>query len=103
MALSPENKNNLGLIKSAIERCKVSANLFSTMLGMGVELRNFLFVGENGTYETIESPMEYIRQLWSQCIQREQEAIREEKMEFEKMKTLQALSNEDLKVRKLWT
>ena len=51
LAPSLGNKSNIGLIKSAIERCRASTNLFSTMLGMGVELRNFLFVGKNGTYK----------------------------------------------------
>ena len=59
-----------------------------------------ILLKKNGTHDTIENWMAYIRNLWSECIQMEQDMLKEEKLEFERLNTLKSLAKENLETEK---
>ena len=87
-ALQPENKENIGIVKSAIERGKQCVTIFSNALGNGFELGRFTYHTSEGNYEDIEQPIDVVRRYLTELYELEQKAMQSEKMKFEKVKQL---------------
>ena len=96
-----ENQENLGLCESAIKKCKSATNLFSQMLAQSVRLRRFDFVNDDGSVEEIENPRAVVSHLLSEVYQKKQKIMKQERIDMENKKTMQAISKQDLDTVKI--
>ena len=92
---------DLGLVKSAIKRCENATTIFYSMLGQGVEVHRLQLIDSQGNVEDIFGPKGMTSELQSRLYQKEQDLVRQDKIDMETKKVLQGISKENLETEKL--
>ena len=92
---------DMGLVKGAIKRCENATNLFYSMMGQGVEIHRLQLTDSQGNIEDIFEPKDMIAEIQSRIYQKEQDLVRQDKLDMETKKVLQGISKENLETEKL--